>query len=104
MSTAANLVIDSEGGVAVASGTEVLASVALPIAGVLSPLPAAAVAEAQRRLQDAAISAGLPRGALTQPLLQCFTSALACVSGPHLTGAGLVDGTTGEVVESMLVA
>lgn len=104
MSTAANVVVESEGGVAVARGTDVLASIALPVAGILSVLPAADVAEAQRLLQEAAISVGLPEGALTQPLLQCFTSALACLSGPHLTDAGLVDGTTGEIVESLLAS
>jgi adenine deaminase len=30
-------------------------------------------------------------------------SSLACLPGPHITDVGLIDGTTGELVESMLV-
>jgi adenine deaminase len=30
-------------------------------------------------------------------------SSLACLGGPHVTDVGLVDGTTGELVPSMLV-
>ena len=41
MALAANTVIDSGGGLAVTRSGEVLASIALPIAGILSPLPAA---------------------------------------------------------------
>ena len=55
MALAANTVIASGGGVAVVRGAEVLAHIALPIAGILSPLPAAEVAAAQRAVQDAAI-------------------------------------------------
>ena len=55
MALAANTVIASGGGVAVVRGTEVLAHIALPIAGILSPLPAAEVAAAQRTVQDAAV-------------------------------------------------
>jgi adenine deaminase len=103
MAAAANAVIAAGGGVAVATGGEVVALIELPIAGILSPLPAAEVAEAQRRTQDAALDIGLLAGAMTQPLLQCFVSSLACLGGPHVTDVGLVDGTTGELVASMLV-
>jgi adenine deaminase len=103
MAAAANAVIDAEGGVAVAVGDEVVSMIALPIAGILSPLSAPEVATAQRAVQDAARSVGLTDGDLTQPLLQCFASALACLPGPHLTDLGLIDGTTGEIMEGILV-
>ncbi len=103
MAVAANAVIATGGGVAVASGGRVVSQIELPIAGILSPLPAAEVAEAQRRTQQAALDIGLLPGAMTQPLLQCLVSSLACLGGPHVTDVGLVDGTTGELVDSMLV-
>jgi adenine deaminase len=103
MALAANTVIGSGGGVAVARDGVVLAHVALPIAGLLSPLPAAEVAAAQRAVQDAAIEIGLSPEYLTQPLFQVMLSSLACLPGPHVTDVGLVDGTTGEIVESALL-
>ncbi|HTW08129.1 MAG TPA: adenine deaminase C-terminal domain-containing protein, partial [Acidimicrobiales bacterium] len=104
MATAANAVIASDGGVAVASRGAVLAHIALPIAGILSALPAAEVAAAQERLLAAARSVGLPEGVLSQPLMQVFASCLACLPGPHVTDLGLIDGTTGELVTSQLAA
>ena len=104
MAVAANAVIESQGGVAVAAGGAVLAHLALPIAGILSDLPAPEVAAKQRELLQAALSVGLPRGALTQPLLQVFAATLACLPGPHVTDLGLVDGSTGELVGSPLIA
>ena len=98
MALAANTVIASGGGVAVRARGEVLAHVALPIAGILSPLPAAEVAAAQKTVQDAAIEIGLFAPTLTQPLFQVMLSSLACLPGPHVTDVGLIDGTTGEVV------
>lgn len=104
MALAANTVIASGGGVAVARGGEVLANVALPIAGILSQLPAAELADVQKRVQDAAIEIGLDAPTLTQPLFQVMLSSLACLPGPHVTDVGLIDGTTGEIVASALIA
>jgi adenine deaminase len=105
MVAAANRVIADGGGVAVARDGEVIAAVALPVAGILSPLPAAEVAEAQRVVQDAAVSlGGVFTPMLTQPLFQVMLSSLACLPGPHVTDLGLIDGTTGELVDTMLVA
>jgi adenine deaminase len=106
MALAANTVIASGGGVAVTSGGAVVASVALPIAGILSPLPAAEVAAAQREVQDAALAVGLTSDStmLTQPLFQVMLSSLACLPGPHVTDVGLIDGTTGELVPSALIS
>jgi adenine deaminase len=104
MAVAANRVIADGGGVAVVRHGEVVASMALPIAGILSPLPAAEVAEAQKVVQDAAVAlGGVFTPMLTQPLFQVMLSSLACLPGPHVTDLGLIDGTTGELVESMLV-
>ncbi|MDQ1447678.1 MAG: adenine deaminase, partial [Actinomycetota bacterium] len=104
MVLAANTVIASGGGVAVVRGAEVLAHIALPIAGILSPLPAVEVADAQRAAQDAAVGIGLFSGSLTQPLFQVMLSSLACLPGPHVTDVGLIDGTTGEVVATALIS
>jgi adenine deaminase len=105
MVAAANRVIADGGGVAVARGGVVIASVALPVAGILSPLPAADVAKAQQVVQDAAVSlGGVFTPMLTQPLFQVMLSSLACLPGPHVTDLGLIDGTTGELVDTMLVA
>jgi len=104
MATAANAVIAAGGGVAVARGAEVLEIVELPIAGLLSPLPADQVAEAQRRVQEAAISVGLFSTLLAQPLFQVMANSLACLPGPHVTDIGLVDGSSGEIVDSMILA
>jgi adenine deaminase len=104
MALAANSVIASGGGVAVVAKGAVVAHIALPIAGLLSSRPAAEVAEAQRAVQDAAIEIGLFSPTLTQPLFQVMLSSLACLPGPHVTDVGLIDGTTGEVVASALLA
>jgi adenine deaminase len=104
MAAAANQVIADRGGVAVATGGTVIASIALPIAGILSPLPAVEVAARQRSVQDAAVGIGLHSPVLTQPLFQVMVSSLACLPGPHITDLGLIDGTTGELLDSMLVA
>jgi adenine deaminase len=101
MTAAANAVIASDGGVAVARGGEVLAHLGLPVAGILSDLPAEAVAEKQSQLLEAAFAVGLPQGALTQPLMQVMASTLACLPGPHLTDLGLMDGTTGELITDL---
>jgi adenine deaminase len=104
MAVAANAVIEAQGGVAVAKDGKVEAIVELPIGGLLSPRPPQEVAEAQRRVQDAAVSVGLFSTMLAQPLFQVMVNSLACLPGPHVTDLGLVDGTTGEVVESIVVA
>ena len=104
MAVAANAVIEAGGGVAVARGGELLGIIELPIAGILSPKPAAELAADQRLVQDLAIEVGLRPGSavLTQPLFQVMLSSLACLPGPHVTDLGLIDGTTGELVASVL--
>ena len=103
MAAAANAVIARQGGVAVAKDGQVVARIDLPIAGILSPLPAADVAAAQRQVQEAALAVGLERGFLTQPLFTLMVSSLACLPGPHVTDVGVVDGATGERFDSLLL-
>jgi adenine deaminase len=106
MALAANTVIASGGGVAVVRDGEVVAAIELPIAGILSPRPAREVADAQRAVQDAAVGVGLASDTMivTQPLFQVMLSSLACLPGPHVTDVGLIDGTTGELVDSALIS
>jgi adenine deaminase len=101
MALAANQVIADGGGVAVTSGGKLVASIALPIAGILSPLSAGEVASLQKDVQYAALSVGLFSPVLTQPLFQVMLSSLACLPGPHLTDVGVIDGTTGELLDSI---
>jgi len=54
-------------------------------------------------VKDAAVSlGGVFTPMLTQPLFQVMLSSLACLPGPHVTDLGLMDGTTGELVASIL--
>lgn len=102
MALAANTVIASDGGVAVVRGGRVLASIALPIAGLLSPDPPSEVAAHQRELITAAGEVAEFLFPLRYPILQVMVSSLACMAGPHVTDLGLADGTTGELVSSLL--
>ncbi len=103
MALAARTVIGSGGGICVVAQGQVTGLIELPIAGLLSPLPAAEVASAQKRTQDAALAIGLEAPTLTQPLFQVLLSSLACLGGPHVTDVGLVDGTSGQIVPSMVL-
>lgn len=104
MLLAAQTVVATGGGIAVVSGGEVLASLALPIAGILSDLPAADVARLQRAVEDAAIGIGVPTAPLAQqPLFHVLAATLPCLPGPHLTDLGVVDGDTGAIVASLLI-
>jgi adenine deaminase len=104
MAAAANSIIATGGGVAVAAGGKVQASVALPIAGLLSPAMAEEVAAAQDRVERSALHVGLKPGVLSQPLFQVMTATLPCLPGPHVTDLGIADGTTGELFGSLPVA
>lgn len=104
MLLAAQTVIDDQGGIAVVSRGAVVARLALPIAGLLSPESADYVAAAQDELQRAAIDIGLPAGRLNQPLFQLLASCLPCLPGPHLTDIGIVDGDTCTLVTYLVVS
>lgn len=104
MAAAANAVIASGGGVAVASAGKVLASVDLPIGGLLSTDAPGAVAAGQERVERAALSIGMQPSSLSQPLFQVMAATLPCLPGPHVTDLGIADGTTGDLLGSLPVA
>ena len=101
MAAAANAVIASGGGVAVAAGGKVLASVELPIGGLLSAAAPDSVAADQERVERAAVSIGMQPSSLSQPLFQVMTATLPCLPGPHVTDLGIADGTSGELIGSI---
>ncbi len=103
MALAANTVIDSDGGVAVVHGGQVLAAIELPIAGLLSPESPAEVAAKQRQLIAAARDVAELGFPLRYPIFQVMCASLACLAGPHVTDLGLADGSTGELISSLLV-
>lgn len=101
MARAANRLIASGGGMALAQRGEILAHVAMPIAGMLSDLPAAELARQFRELRE--LSAEI---ADWEPPYRVFKAiegtCLACNAGPHLTDLGLTDGTTRRIVDPLI--
>jgi len=101
MKLAANALIECGGGMAVAQAGRLLARVELPIAGMLSAAPPAEVADAFRRVREAA-------GQVVEwkPPYRVFKAiegtSLACNPGPHLTDLGLTDGTMHAIVSSVV--
>ena len=101
MALAATRLIASGGGMALAQAGEILAHVAMPIAGMLSDLPAAELAQQFRTLRD--LSAKI---ADWEPPYRVFKAiegtCLACNAGPHLTDLGLTDGGTRQIVDPLI--
>jgi adenine deaminase len=97
MQLAANTLINCGGGMAVVQDGGVLALVEFPVAGMLSKLTPAALADKFRALRRAA-------NQVTEwkPPYWTFKAiegtCLACNPGPHLTDLGLVDGTLQRLV------
>lgn len=101
MALAANTLIACGGGMALSQNGAILAQVAMPIAGMLSDLPAAELAQQFKNLRD--LSA---RIADWEPPYRVFKAiegtCLACNAGPHLTDLGLTDGTTRQIVDPLI--
>ncbi|MEX3170698.1 adenine deaminase [Serratia quinivorans] len=101
MALAANALIATGGGMALSQNGEILAQVAMPIAGMLSDLPAAELAQQFKNLRD--LSA---RIADWEPPYRVFKAiegtCLACNAGPHLTDLGLTDGSTRQIVDPLI--
>ncbi|HDN2513249.1 TPA: adenine deaminase [Providencia rettgeri] len=101
MAIACNLLIESGGGMALVQNGKVLAHVAMPIAGMLSDLPAPELAAQFRQLRD--LSSEI---ADWEPPYRVFKAiegtCLACNAGPHLTDLGLTDGTTRQIVDAVI--
>lgn len=103
MAIAANHLIGCGGGMALSQNQALLASVDMPIAGMLSDLPARQLAEQFKNLRE--------KSALIadwEPPYRVFKAiegtCLACNAGPHLTDLGLTDGTTREIVDPLIDA
>ncbi|HHS98067.1 MAG TPA: adenine deaminase [Chloroflexi bacterium] len=88
MMTAARAVADLGGGLVAAAGDEVLASVPLPVAGLMSDQPVETVRHQMDRLIEAARSLGSP---LHDPFMTLGFLALEVIPALRLTDQGLVD-------------
>ncbi|MCG8709343.1 adenine deaminase [Brenneria sp. 4F2] len=101
MALAANCLIDCGGGMALAQHGEIIAHVAMPIAGMLSELPAEELAAQFRRLRERSGDI-----ADWEPPYRVFKAiegtCLACNAGPHLTDLGLTDGATRQIVDPLI--
>ena len=101
MALAARALIQSGGGMALAQHGQVIAHVAMPIAGMLSELPADELARQFKALRDRS-----SRIADWEPPYRVFKAiegtCLACNAGPHLTDLGLTDGSTREIVDPLI--
>ncbi|MHB0867377.1 MAG: adenine deaminase [Thermoleophilia bacterium] len=95
MWAAVQQVIRMQGGAAVVAGGEVLASLPLPVAGLMSDRPAAEVAAGSQSLIEAARGLGCP---LADPLITLSFLALPVVPELKLTDRGLVDVERFELV------
>ncbi|MHC4469733.1 MAG: adenine deaminase [Planctomycetota bacterium] len=95
MAAAVNRLIDIGGGFVAASGGEVRAEVALPIAGLLSDRPFEEVQDALRRLRRAVRELGCP---LREPFLQLAFLPLPVIPHLKITDRGLVDVDRFEIV------
>lgn len=102
MAAAANALHSMDGGLAVAKDGEVIASLALPIAGLVSSDPLEKIAEdftAVRAALDALVDWDPPY--LVFKAL--FGSSLVCNPGPRLSDAGLVDVFEERILESCVL-
>lgn len=101
ISLAANTVTDMEGGLAVVSNGEVLATLALPVAGLVSEAPIAQIAAEFKDIRQA-----MDQIVTWQPpylvFKACFGASLVCNSGPHLSDLGIVDTTLKHIQKSPL--
>jgi adenine deaminase len=88
MLAAARAVFDMEGGVVAVRDEQVLASLRLPVAGLMSDRPVAEVREGMRSLLEAAATLGCP---LANPFMQMAFLALPVIPELKLTDLGLVD-------------
>jgi adenine deaminase len=88
---------------AVARRGRVIASLDLPVAGLLSDRPIDDLAAEQKRLQTAAFEVGtFATDMYHRPIFQLLAASLACNPGPCVTDIGLVDGTRGERVDPVV--
>jgi adenine deaminase len=96
MMTAARAVAEMGGGYAVASGDQVLAKLALPVAGVMSDKPLPEVRQQMDLLLDAAHELGSP---LHDPFMAMSFKALEVIPSLKLTDLGVVDVEKFEIID-----
>ncbi|QEL26605.1 adenine deaminase [Bosea sp. F3-2] len=97
MALAANAVIAAGGGMAVVADGRVTALLPLPVSGLVSDAPLAAVAAgfaALRQAMDAIVDWQPPYLVFKA----CFGATLACNAGPHQTDRGIADVASGRVL------
>jgi adenine deaminase len=87
MRTAVELILEMQGGMVAVAGREIV-KLALPIAGLMSDEPAAAVADRMRALQHTARRMG---SALDDPFMTLAFMALSVIPELKLTDRGLLD-------------
>lgn len=102
MAVAANAVREAQGGLAVAHDGQVVASLALPIAGLISANPLHEVAPAFAQVREAIgeLVTWQPPYLVFKAL---FGASLVCNAGPRLSDAGLVDVFDGRLLESCVL-
>jgi len=96
MACAADHILDIGGGFVAVRDGAVLKDVALPIAGLMSPLPAAEVAAQNAALRDCIYQLGVPRG--IAPLMTTAFMSLSVIPALKLTTQGLVDVDAQKIV------
>jgi adenine deaminase len=89
MTRAINRVIEIGGGVVASNGTEILAELALPIAGILSPKPAEEIAEKLSKIVAVCQKNGVPEN--IDPIIALSFMALPVIPHLKLTDKGLFD-------------
>lgn len=101
MLTAVNCVVANGGGMALAKDGKIIAEVALPVAGMLSVLPAAQLAKefAHFRAKSEDVFEWKPPYRVFKAI---EGTCLACNRGPHLTDLGLVDGDIKKIVDPVI--
>lgn len=101
MALAANALIACGGGMALSQNGQILAKVEMPIAGMLSDLAAAELAQQFAQLRELS-----NKVADWEPPYRVFKAiegtCLACNAGPHLTDLGLTDGSTRQIVDPLI--
>ncbi|HEY7833365.1 MAG TPA: adenine deaminase C-terminal domain-containing protein, partial [Ktedonobacterales bacterium] len=95
MALAVRAIERTQGGLVVARDGAVLAQVALPLGGLVSPLPAAEVAAALDRLQAAAEGLGVR---LARPFIFLSFLGLSVVPALKITDSGVLDVATWRIV------
>jgi adenine deaminase len=95
MALAANRLSEIEGGLVVARGGEVLAELALPVAGLMSLDPFETVRDRLVALRSAAKSLGV---VLEEPFLQLAFLALPVIPALKITDRGMVDVARFEII------